>query len=112
MSKLNARVFLLACLAGAVIFTIGFQATKSPSLRVGTTIRNPQEYFTQQLRKQPHLPLRVSTLMSQPGGLYTYNTRFVFLGREITSKTSVYRFDTNGTILSIYARRYWPIFHF
>jgi hypothetical protein len=112
MSKLNARVLLIACLAGAVIFTICFQATKSPSLRVGTTIRDPQEYFTEQLKHQPHLPLRVSTLTSQPGGLFTYNTRFVFLGCEITSRTSTYRFDTNGTVLSIYTRRYWPIFHF
>ena len=113
MPKLNARVLLLACLAGAVVFTMGFQAlTKSPSLRVGTTIKDPQAYFTQRLRHQAHLPFRVSTLSSQGGGLYTYNTRFVFLGREITSRTSTYLFDTNGTVLKIYSIRYWPVLHF
>ena len=111
--KKNARVLLLACLAGAVVFAIGFQAlTKSPSLRVGTTIRDPQEYFTQRLRHVAHLPLRDITLTSQPNGLYIYHTSFVFLGREITSRASVYCFDTNGTVLSIYSRRYWHILHF
>jgi hypothetical protein len=110
MPKRTLRYLLLACLAGGGVFTIGFQATKSPSLRVGTTIGDPQEYFTQQLSH--HVPLRVSTLTSQPGGVYVYNTRFVLLGREITSGTSVYCFDTNGTVLSMYTRRYWPIFRF
>lgn len=110
MSKRILSYLLLACLAVGVLFTIGFQATKSPSLRVGTTIRDPQAYFTQRLRH--HLPLRVSTLTSQPGGVYVYDTRFVLLGREITSRASVYRFDTNGTVLSIYTRRNWPIFRF
>lgn len=112
ISKPKARALLLACLAGAVILAIGFQATKLPSLRVGTTIRDPQEYFTRQLRKQRHVPLRVSSLVSQPGGVYTYDTSFVILGRRITSRTSVYQFDTNGTLLNIYSRRYWPILHF
>ena len=87
MSKLNARVLLLllACLVGGVVFTMGFQATKSPSLRVGTTIRDPQEYLTQRLRHQAHIPLRVSTLASQPsGGVYTYATTYAFLGHNIT----------------------------
>ncbi len=115
MSKLNARVLLLllACLVGGVVFTMGFQATKSPSLRVGTTIRDPQEYLTQRLRHQAHIPLRVSTLASQPsGGVYTYATTYAFLGHNITLRTSTYLFDTNGTVLKIYTRRYWPIFHF
>lgn len=110
MSKRILSYLLLACLAAGVFFTVGFQATKSPSLRVGTTIRDPQGYFTQQLRH--HLPLRVSTLTSQPSGVYVYDTRFVLLGRAITSRTSVYRFDTNGTVLCTYSRRYWPIFRF
>ncbi len=116
-SKLTARVLLLACVAGAVIFTtgfltIGFRATKSPSLQVGTTIGNPREYFEQQLRKRHHIPLRVSSFTSIPGGVYVYDTSFVFMGCKITSRTSVYRFDTNGTVLSIYSRRYWPILRF
>ncbi len=109
MSKRTVSYLLLACLAATVVFAIGFRPTKSPSLRVGTTIRNPQEYLTQQLR---HRPLRVSTLTSEPSrGVYTCSTSFVLLGREITSRVSVYRFDTNGTVLSIYSRRYWPILH-
>jgi hypothetical protein len=81
MSKRILSYLLLACLAGGVFFTIGFQATRSPSLRVGTTIRDPQGYFTQQLGH--HLPLRVRTLTSQPGGVYVYDTRFVLFGRAI-----------------------------
>jgi len=110
MSKRTVSYLLLACLAG-VLFTIGFQATKPPWLRVGTTIRDPEKYFTQQLRT--HHSLRVVTLTSQPGGVYTYNTRFVLLGRGIAERTSVYCFDTNGTVLSIYTTRWqWPILHF
>ena len=114
MSKLNARVLLLllACLVGGVVFTMGIQATNSPSLRVGTTIRDPQEYLTQRLRHQAHLPLRVSTLSSQPGGVYTYATTYAFLGHTITLRTSTYLFDTNGTLLRMESGRYWPIFHF
>jgi hypothetical protein len=137
MSKQNVRVLLLACLAGGVVFTMCFRAaTKSPSLRVGTTIRDPQEYFIQQLRHQAHLPisdithtttaspssvlhtyqaqppLRVITLISEPNGRYTYLTSFAFLGRVITVRSSAYLFDTNGTVLSINSRRYWPILHF
>jgi hypothetical protein len=92
---------------------MGFQATNSPSLRVGTTIRDPQDYLTQRPRHQAHLPLRVSTLTSQPGGgVYTYATTYAFLGHTITVRTSTYLFDTNGTVLKIYTRRCWPIFHF
>jgi hypothetical protein len=111
MSKSKIRVLLLACLAGVVIFTIGFQATKSPSLRVGTTIRDPQEYFEQQLRHQQLSFLQTSSMVRHRG-VYSIDTRFVVLGREITSRVSVYRLDTNGTVLSIYSRRYWPILHF
>ncbi len=111
VSKLKASVLLLACFAGGVFFTIAFQATNSPSLRVGARISDPQGYFDQRLRH--HVPLRDSTLTSQPGGgVYVYDTRFVLLGHTITSRASVYRFDTNGTVLSIYSRRYWPIFRF
>ncbi len=110
MSKRMLNCLLLACLAGGVFFTIGFQATRSPSLRVGTTISDPKEYFNQRLRR--HVPFRDSILTSQPGGVYVYDTRFVLLGHTITARASVYRFDTNGTVLSIYSRRYWPIFHF
>jgi hypothetical protein len=110
MSKRILSYLLLACLVGGVFLSIGFQATRSPSLRVGTTIRDPQGYFTQRLRH--HLPCRVSVLTSQPGGIYVYDTRFVLLSRQITSSVSVYRFDTNGTVLSVYSRRYWPLFRF
>ena len=110
MSKRTIIYIWLACLAAAVVFAIVFRATKPASLRVGMTIRDPQQYFTQH---HVHLPLHASTLVSEPNsGLYTYNTSFVVLGCEITSVTSVYRFDTNGTVLSIYTCRYWPIFHF
>jgi hypothetical protein len=115
VSKLNGRVLLLllACLVGGVVFIRGFQATKSPSLRVGTTIRDPYEYLIQRLGHQAHIPFRVSTLTSQPStGLYTCTTTYAFLGHKITLKTSTYLFDTNGTVLKIYTRRYWPIFYF
>jgi hypothetical protein len=91
-SKSELRVLLLACLAGAVIFTIGFQATKSPSLRAGTTVRDPQEYFERQLRRQ-HLPFQHSSVTRTSGGWYTIGTRFVVFGREITSTVSNYHFD-------------------
>ncbi len=112
MSKRTAIVLLLACLAGGgVVLTIGFEATKPLSLRVGTTIRDPGKYFDQQLRA--HHSLSRVTLTSLPsGGVYTYDTSFVILGRRITSRTSVYQLDTNGTVLSIYSRRCWPILRF
>ncbi len=100
---------LFACFAGAVILMIAFHGTKKPSLRVGATIRDPQEYLS---KHGPRVPFCVGTLVSQPGGVYTHDTSFLILGRRITSRTTLYRFDTNGTVLSIYSRRYWPIFHF
>ena len=94
------------------MFTISFQPTKSPSLRVGTTIRDPAEYFRQQARHQAGFPLR-HTITTVGQRHIQVTTRFDLQGRTITFTTSVYRFDTNGTILSIYnTRRYWPIFHF
>ena len=111
MSKSGFRLLLIVCFAGAMLSTIGFQATKSPSLRVGTTVRDPQEYFEQQLRHK-HLPFQESSVTRTSGGWYTIGTRFVVFGREITSRVSSYHFDTNGTVLSVYSRRYWPIFHF
>lgn len=109
MSKRTVSYLLLACLAGGVVFTIGLHATKPPSLRVGTTIRNPKNYLTQQLRA--HRFLQEGNLTAQPGGVYTSNTRFVILGHAVTERTSVYCFDTNGTVLSIYTQRRWPILH-
>jgi hypothetical protein len=106
MSATSKRILsylLIAGLAGAVFFAIGFQATKSPQLRVGTTIRDPQGYFTKRLRR--HVPLRESTLTSQPGGVYVYSTSYVLLGRTITSTASVYCFDTNGTVLRMESSR-------
>ena len=89
---------------------MSLQATKPPSLRVGTTVKDPQQCLAQQLR--PHLPFRVSTLTSQRSGLITCSTSFVLLGRDITLRVTTYRFDTNGTVLDFYTHRYWPIFHF
>jgi hypothetical protein len=109
-SERNAAVLVLVCLAIALILILGLQATKSPSLRLGTTIKDPQEYFTHQLRK--HRPLCVSTLTSLGNVRFIYDTRFVLLGHTITSRVFVYRFDTNGTVLDISTHRYWPILHF
>lgn len=109
-SERNAAILLLACLAFALIVTLGLQATKSPSLRLGTTLKDPQEYFTHQLRQ--HRPLCVSTLTCQGNVRFIYDTRFVLLGQTISSRVFVYRFDTNGTVLDIWTHRYWPIFHF
>jgi len=109
VSKLKPGVLLLACFAAAVILIIGFQGTKTPSLRVGSSIRDPREYLS---ACGPRVPFCVRTLVSQPGGVYTHDASFVILGSRITSRVTVCRFDTNGTVLSIYSRRYWPIFHF
>ena len=108
VSKLKRGVLLLACFAGAVILIIGLQGTKSPSLRVGTTISDPREYFS---RRGPRLPFCVRTLVSYRG-VYTQEASFVILGSRITSRVTVYQFDTNGTVLRIDSSRYWPIFHF
>ena len=109
MSKRTLSYLLLACLAG-VLFTIGLLAAKPPSLRVGTTIRDPENYFRQQLGT--HRSLRIVTLTSQPGGVYTYSTRFVLLGCGIAERTSVCCFDTNGTLRSIHTTRWqWPVPH-
>ena len=110
MQKRTVSYLLLACLAGGVVFTIGLQASKR-SLRVGTTVRHPLEYFEQQLMHQ-NLHFQTGAIVGQPGGWYTINTRFVVFDREITSKVCTYHFDTNGTVLSVSSRRYWPIFHF
>ncbi len=104
-----AKVLLFVCFAGAAILIIGLQGTKAPPLRVGSSVKDPQDYLS---RHGPRGRFCVTALVKQPGGVYTHDASFVILGRRITSRTTVYLFDTNGTVLSIQSRRYWPIFHF
>lgn len=115
MSKRTVIVLSLATLAAGAVFTLGFCATKPLPLRVGMTIKDPWAYFTKQVDAEDKArhTCRTVSLISPADGVYVYSTRLVLLGdRGIATRMSVYRFNTNGTVLSIATRWQWPIFDF
>ena len=115
MSRRTITLLLLAALAAGLVFTVGFRATRSVPLRSGMTVSEPAVYFLQQVRadREPRRLFRSVTCVSPASGVWVYSTGFVVPGgREIATRISTYRFDTNGIVLTVSSHWKWPFFDF
>lgn len=109
-------VFALVCLS-VLIGRIFIVTTKPLPIRIGMTLTNPLAFFNEKVDadiKSGH-GLRDSYVMtSDAKTLFVYNRRFALSpDRVIVSRSCMFTFDTNGTLISIDTSDLtWPMFGF
>jgi hypothetical protein len=98
---------IIVVIAGLV--SIEVMTAKPPSLRVGATLKDPRSYFMAQVEAN-HRGIRrlMAHSVEASDGVFICRTKYrVRPNHTIALRSYTYRFDTNGTLLSISSEMKW-----
>ena len=109
MRKSIVILLSLIFVVSAGLVGIAVITTAPPSLRMGATLKDPRSYFMDQVEAN-HRGIRRLMPHSVAAGdaVFTCSTQYrVRPNHTIALRSYTYRFDTNGTLLSISSDLKW-----
>ncbi len=108
-------IILISAFAALVVFVVSFalRASRPPALHVGSTVNDPWAYISERVRDQADGEFRHVYCGMSSKDVIVYVTQFSFLrDHRIASRSFIYSFDTNCTVVSIKSKWKFQIFDF
>jgi hypothetical protein len=101
MSKARLLVFVVSVTALVSLLCFVVVESQPPSLRVGSTLKDPAGYFFDKIRT-----LRTDTFFRHTGcvvvgDVVVWRTDLGWMPDSVVSRSCAYYFDTNGTLTKI-----------
>jgi hypothetical protein len=107
----KAIVILLSLIAVTIagLISVRVITDQPPSLGVGTALKDPRSYFNAQVEAN-HRGIRrlMGRSVAASNGVFLCRTQYRFRSNHnVALRSYTYRFDTNGTVLSISSEWKW-----